>query len=98
VSTVLQTAAGQNRDVTFMTGSMCRWQLRVNFAAEIGADAGSDLELISRADNGSFKRTSLAINRATGAIKLSGRQPVVGATSVSGSISASGPIVASGEP
>jgi Collagen triple helix repeat (20 copies)/BppU N-terminal domain len=42
-----------------------RWQLR-STGAETGSDAGSDLSLAARHDDGSTHKTALAFNRATG--------------------------------
>lgn len=80
---VVNGAAGQTRDLRFNSGGSLRWIIRANSTAEGGANAGSDLEIISRDDTGANIGTALTIFRSTRGIQLGtgplgffGRTPV----------------------
>ncbi len=56
--------AGFVRDMKYQTGGLSRWVLRCNAAAEAGADAGSDFEILARTDGGGAAGTPVKIIRA----------------------------------
>ncbi len=56
--------AGFVRDMKYQTGGLSRWVLRCNAAAEAGADAGSDFEILARTDGGGAGGTPVKIIRA----------------------------------
>jgi phage-related tail fiber protein len=58
-------ATSTNRQITFDTNTLSRWVLRVNNIAESGANAGSNFNLISVADNGTTETLVLSIPRTT---------------------------------
>jgi hypothetical protein len=64
----LSTAAAQFRTVSFnsvVSGNfLTRWNWRVNNVAEAGSDVGAEMELQSRADDGTAKLTVFNITRA----------------------------------
>lgn len=63
----IDSAAGQNRDLRFNTDGVTRWSVRATSAAENGANAGSNFEILRYADNGSVIAAALSIDRQTGA-------------------------------
>ncbi|MEN5176740.1 gp53-like domain-containing protein [Brevundimonas diminuta] len=63
----IDSAAGQNRDLRFNTDGVTRWSVRATSAAEAGANAGSNFEILRYADNGSVIAAALSIDRQTGA-------------------------------
>lgn len=70
-----------NRAIAYTTGNVLRWLIRANGTAEGGSNAGSDLEIVSRADDGTNIGTVLTITRSTRAIQLgSGPLGFYGAT------------------
>lgn len=58
-------AAGTRRTLTFRSNGSERWHLRTNNAAESGANAGSDLELVALSDNGTTENALLTFDRST---------------------------------
>jgi len=64
--------AGSSRSWYFQTAGVNRWELRINTVAESGGNAGSDLNLLSYADNGSYITNPVTITRSTAAFGLSG--------------------------
>ena len=81
----LRRDVGSYWNIWFQTGTSNRWRLSVNATAEGGANAGSDLEISRRADDGTHLGFPLTINRATGLVTLASGLTVSG-----GAISASG--------
>jgi hypothetical protein len=74
-------AAGQWRVLRFRTGTLARWQLRMDGATESGANAGSDLRVEAYDDAGSFIDAVLLVNRvANGAITFASARPITGGT------------------
>ena len=65
-------AAGNSRDVRFMSTGSLRWTLRVDSTAEGGSNVGSNFRLVAWSDAGGFLSYPLAIERSTGDINLSG--------------------------
>lgn len=60
-------AAATDRNIEYYTGTSLRWSLRVNSSTESGANAGSEFQIIARADDGSTLIDSpLQIIRAAG--------------------------------
>ena len=53
-----------------MTDDSSRFQLRLTDDDETGNDVGSDLELNTRADNGSYKHRVFTVNRDTGEVEF----------------------------
>jgi hypothetical protein len=73
VSISLDGAAGQDRRLIMRTAGLLRWIVRANPTAESGANAGSDFDFRSYADDGStLLGTPLRIVRATGALLAGG--------------------------
>jgi hypothetical protein len=72
--------AGFNADFRWRTrSSVNRWLMRKNATAETGANAGSDFDLIARADDGSNIGTALRVTRADLTATFGGR--IVGSAS-----------------
>lgn len=69
---VINNAAGTVRDVRFASGGVNRWMFRCTATAESGANAGSDVQLISRSDAGALIRTDLNMTRSTGLWAIGG--------------------------
>ena len=69
-SLLIDSAAGLgNARIRFRTGADNRWELRKNFTAESGSNAGSNFELVAYADDGStVLSTPVTIARSTGKI------------------------------
>jgi hypothetical protein len=61
-------AAATQRQLKLQTAGLDRWHLRANGTAEGGANAGSDLELLRRADDGTNAGTVLTVTRSSGDI------------------------------
>lgn len=59
-------AAGQARDMRYLTNGSNRWLFRVSATAESGSDAGSDFQILPRADAGGAIDTAFQIVRAAG--------------------------------
>lgn len=68
----LNTAAAQIRDVRYETGGTLRWLLRCTSGAESGSNAGSELHILARQDDGTASYTLLEATRATAQIGLVG--------------------------
>src|SRR3990167_5661541 len=66
----LRRDVGSYWNIWFQTGTSNRWRLSVNATTEGGANAGSDLEISRRADDGTHLGFPFAINRATGLVTL----------------------------
>lgn len=62
----LSSAAGQNRQVQFLSGGSARWSVRADSTAESGANAGTAFQIIASADNGATIDTPIVIVRAAG--------------------------------
>lgn len=74
----LDAFSGQHRDIVFATNGSSRWLVRVTNEAESGGNAGSNLQVARRADDGSYIDIPFSIDRATGKTSLSQR-PAFGA-------------------
>lgn len=76
----MNTAAGQNRILSFQTGGVDRWRVQAEATAEAGSDAGSDFEILARDDTGAGIGTALKITRADMAAVFAGsvRAPLFG--------------------
>lgn len=59
-------ANNTNRNLSFMTNVVARYQMRLS-GNETGSNAGGDLSLVARTDAGSFLRTDWSIARSNGA-------------------------------
>lgn len=71
-------AAGTARELRFYTNALMRWSLHASNQPELGADAGSNLNISRRDDAGNFLAIALAISRANGAGSFGGTwQPSV---------------------
>jgi hypothetical protein len=70
--------AGQYTSINGYTGASARWQISLpDNAPEVGANAGSNLDINSFNDAGAYLDTPMSINRATGVVNFS-RPPTVG--------------------
>ncbi len=69
---VLNTAAGQNREIVWRTGGVDRWVAQVTNSAESGSDAGSNFSLQARDDAGGLIGVALGVTRATMALTIGG--------------------------
>ena len=74
----ITTAAGTGRSILFQTAGVNRWILQTDGTAETGSNAGSNLSIQRRADDGSSISTLLSANRATGAGVWGGAWQVTG--------------------
>ena len=70
--------AGSLRDLRLSTAGALRWIIRVNSAAESGSNAGSNLEIVRRADDGTNLGSALTITRSTGTVNLSAALQISG--------------------
>jgi len=68
--------AGQNRLISYRTGSLQRFGLYVNNTAESGANAGSDFAIRAYSDAGTLLSTPLFIQRSTGNIGIGTTTPL----------------------
>lgn len=59
----VKAAAGVTRGINLMTGSTNRWLIRATADAESGSNAGSNFEIVARADDGSSLGTVLLVTR-----------------------------------
>jgi len=66
----LDTAAGTSAAIGWFTNSVSRWLLRSDGVAETGSNAGTNLQLIRRADDGSALGTTMSVNRSTGLVSF----------------------------
>ncbi len=57
--------AGGNRDIFLQTSGTTRWTIRANATPEDGANAGSNLEIISRDNSGNTIDTPISITRVS---------------------------------
>ena len=64
--------AGTNRDFQFFTSTNLRWGLRANNDPETGSEAGSNFGINAYTDSGSFLRSQMLMNRATGLTRFGG--------------------------
>jgi hypothetical protein len=62
--------AGQNRLISYRTGSLQRFGLYVNNTAESGSNAGSDFAIRAYSDAGTLLSTPLFIKRSTGNVGI----------------------------
>lgn len=76
---VLTGAAGTYRSITVQTGDKSRWVSQVTSGAEDGGDKGSDFELVSWTDAGTYKATLLHGRRETGSLGVGTGVPTPGA-------------------
>lgn len=79
--------AGTYRSFTFQSGGVDRWQIQCDGTAETGSDAGSNLRISARHDDGTDNGVAWWINRAT-------RQVAVNTASALGTaaFTANGPV------
>jgi hypothetical protein len=66
----LNGAAGAVRDFVIRTSSTARWIIRGDESAESGANAGTDLQIINRADDGTQISAAAAIRRSDGSVVI----------------------------
>ena len=71
-------AEGTARSLRFLTSTSNRWTLQVDSAAESGANAGSNLELIRYADNGTTQNSVFTVSRASGVVDFKATPTVNG--------------------
>ena len=60
--------AGNYRAVRFQSDGDSRWEVQVDDAAETGSNAGSDLRISARNDDGSFNKTTMHARRSDGTV------------------------------
>ena len=63
-------AAGQQRHLAFQSAGLDRWRIITNNEAESGSDAGSNLLIQSREDDGTFLNNTIKIWRDSGDIQI----------------------------
>lgn len=63
-------AAGSTRPMRWLTAGTARWHLQASSTAESGSNAGTDLDLIARKDDGTLNVTVASIRRSDGQITL----------------------------
>jgi trimeric autotransporter adhesin len=68
----INAAAGQERNLQFLTAGVVRWILRTRGNAEGGANTGSDLQLLARDDAGNSIGVAIEITRANMDTTLNG--------------------------
>ena len=68
----LNTAAGNNRTITFASAGAGRWTIVADDSTESGSDAGSDLIIRSRTDAGAAKTDVVTFSRADGSATFAG--------------------------
>jgi tetrahydromethanopterin S-methyltransferase subunit B len=62
--------AGTVRDINLMTAGVNRWIIRADSTTESGSNAGSNFQLLRRADDGALIDAPITINRATGIVTI----------------------------
>lgn len=82
--------AGSARRVQLSTGGVGRWFIQANTVAETGSNAGSNLEIVRRADDGSNLGSAVSIARSTGVATLSAAPVVPGLPNLSASVQGTG--------
>ncbi|MDO8240703.1 MAG: hypothetical protein Q7T51_01855 [Candidatus Moranbacteria bacterium] len=75
VSAMINSAAGQSRDLMFSSGGLSRWIIRANSVAESGSDVGTNLEFVSRTDAGALKSTVMTLLRTNGYVGIGTTAP-----------------------
>jgi hypothetical protein len=85
LGTVINGAAATVRPVKYQSAASDRWFLQVNSAAESGAAAGSNFEIVRLADNGSTQNVVLDISRATGVVDFK-VAPTVNGSAITGGV------------
>lgn len=66
----LNTAAGQNRNIEYLTGGLLRWEVAVNNATESGSNVGSNFKIVSFDDTGALIGNAMVITRSTMAVNF----------------------------
>jgi hypothetical protein len=66
----INAAAGNNRNITFQTAGLPRWNVFLTNAAEGGSNAGSDFWITRYTDAGGVLDTPFKITRSTGGVSL----------------------------
>jgi hypothetical protein len=64
-SVIINRPASQLGDVSWQTNNVARWTMRANSATESGANAGTNLEIIARNDDGSAIDSWFVVNRVS---------------------------------
>ncbi|MFF7800258.1 hypothetical protein [Streptomyces olivaceus] len=64
----LNTDAGMARAFRYRSAGVDRWQMQVDDTPEAGSNAGSNFQLSSRNDDGSFNKTVVYASRASGQV------------------------------
>ncbi len=86
---VLNANAGQFRSFIWQSAGAYRWALSVTSAAESGADAGSNIQLIRYGDGGT-PAAVMDISRSSGAMTLANDLSVGGALTITGALDHNG--------
>lgn len=87
---VIRGAAGTARAIYFRTGTTNRWVVFGNATAEGGSDSGTDFAVGYYADDGTWKGTPFAIERATGVATFSAKVNVSGELAIGGALNHDG--------
>jgi len=82
----LQAAAGQNKSVSYYSGTTPRWAVFSNSAAESSGNVGSDFVIQRYSDAGAAIDNPLVITRSTGAVTLANALNVTGNSTFTGAI------------
>jgi site-specific recombinase XerD len=72
---VIDKPAGHYGQVVFTTSGTARWNLITNNTAESGSNVGSDFQVNTYADNGTFLSTPLFMKRSTGYVGIGTTSP-----------------------
>lgn len=69
---MLDAPAATNRNITFKTGGLHRWQINASNGAETGSNAGTNLNIYRYNDAGAYVDAPVQISRATGLVTVLG--------------------------
>lgn len=75
-------AAGNSRDLNWMTAGISRWIIRATSSAESGSNVGSDFQLIPRDDAGGALPAVFTVTRSSGVLNFA-VAPLIGGSAIS---------------
>lgn len=89
-SIVINADQGSVSDFGYQINGVSRWLIRRNTETETGADAGSNLDFISRTDAGTYKSTMMRLFRGSGNVTIGGSADDGNRLQVAGSMNMDG--------